>query len=107
MCGTFLPVTLLSEIFSGFLCVVRHATHPAEPGQLCTEKLAFLKFLHTPFEKHCLNSRCWTISAYYFFFFFFFWSFLFCRAHLQHVEVPRLGVDSELQLPVYATATAT
>ena len=26
------------------------------------------------------------------------------RAHLQHMEVPRLGVESELQLPAYATA---
>ena len=24
----------------------------------------------------------------------------------QHMEVPRLGVDSELQLPAYTTATA-
>ena len=27
--------------------------------------------------------------------------------HLQHMEVPRLGVKSELQLPAYTTATAT
>ena len=27
--------------------------------------------------------------------------------HPQHIEVPRLGVESELQLPAYATATAT
>ena len=27
--------------------------------------------------------------------------------HLQHMEVPRLEVESELQLPAYATATAT
>ena len=26
--------------------------------------------------------------------------------HLQHMEVPRLGVQSELQLLAYATATA-
>ena len=26
---------------------------------------------------------------------------------MQHMEVPRLGVESELQLPAYATATAT
>ena len=26
---------------------------------------------------------------------------------MQHKEVPRLGVQSELQLPAYATATAT
>jgi len=32
--------------------------------------------------------------------------FLFLGLHLQHMEVPRLGVKSELQLPAYATATA-
>ena len=29
------------------------------------------------------------------------------RLHLWHMEVPRLGVESELQLPAYTTATAT
>ena len=27
-------------------------------------------------------------------------------SHLQHMEVPRLGVKYELQLPAYSTATA-
>ena len=30
----------------------------------------------------------------------------FLGPHLWHMEVPRLGVQSELQLPAYATATA-
>ena len=34
-------------------------------------------------------------------------SFFFLILHLQHMEVPRLGVESELKLPAYATATAT
>ena len=33
--------------------------------------------------------------------------FCFLGPHLWHMEVPRLGVESELQLPVYTTATAT
>ena len=33
--------------------------------------------------------------------------FFFLRPHLQHVEVPRLGVKSEVQLPAYTTAMAT
>ena len=37
---------------------------------------------------------------------FFFLPFVFLGLHLRHMEVPRLGVDSELQLPVYITATA-
>ena len=31
----------------------------------------------------------------------------FLGPHLQHMEVPRLGVKLELQLPAYTTATAT
>ena len=37
---------------------------------------------------------------------FFFLSFVFLGLHLQHVEVPRLGVELELQLPAYTTVTA-
>ena len=33
--------------------------------------------------------------------------FCFLGPHLWHVEVPRPGVESELQLPAYPTATAT
>ena len=32
--------------------------------------------------------------------------FFFVGPHLWHMEVPRLGVESELQLPAHATATA-
>ena len=35
---------------------------------------------------------------------FVFWSFL--GLHLRHMEVPRLGVELELQPPAYTTATA-
>ena len=37
----------------------------------------------------------------------FFFFFVFLRPHLQHMEVPRLGIQLELELPVYARATAT
>ena len=37
--------------------------------------------------------------------FFFFFS-VFLGPHLQHMEVPRIGVESELQLLAYTTATA-
>ena len=36
----------------------------------------------------------------------FFLSFVFLGPHSWHTEVPRLGVQSELQLPAYTTATA-
>ena len=32
---------------------------------------------------------------------------LFLGLHPQHMEVPRLGVELELQLPAYTTVTAT
>ena len=39
----------------------------------------------------------------------FIFSYLFCFLgwHPQHMEVPRLGVELELQLPAYTTAPAT
>ena len=40
-------------------------------------------------------------------FFLFFSLFCFLGPHPQHMEVPRLGIQSELQLPAHATATAT
>ena len=37
----------------------------------------------------------------------YFFFFVFLGPHPWHMEVPRLGVETELQLPAYATATAT
>ena len=39
----------------------------------------------------------------------FIYLFIYCflGLHTWHMKVPRLGVESELQLPAYATATAT
>ena len=38
---------------------------------------------------------------------FFFFSHFFLGLHLRHMEVPTLGVELGLQVPAYATATAT
>ena len=51
------------------------------------------------------QSASWSPTFIYFFLIFYFLSFL--GSHLQHMEVPRLGVESELQPLAYATATAT
>ena len=40
-------------------------------------------------------------------FIFFFCLFVFLGPHLWHMEVPRLGVKSEPQLPASTTTTAT
>ena len=37
----------------------------------------------------------------------FFFFFCFLGPHLQHMQVPRLGAESELQMPAYDTATET
>ena len=39
--------------------------------------------------------------------FVFIYLFCFLGSHLWHMEVPRLGVESELQLPAYSTDTKT
>ena len=41
------------------------------------------------------------------FFFFFFWSLCLLGPHPRHMEVPKLGVESELQPLVCTTAAAT
>ena len=43
--------------------------------------------------------ECFSIILFFFFF--------FLGPHPLHMEVPRLGVELELQLPAYVTATAT
>ena len=49
--------------------------------------------------------------CFYFFlggrYFYLFIYFVFLGLHLRHMEVPRLGVESELQLPAYTTSTTT
>ena len=47
--------------------------------------------------KHC---NIFTTTPFFNFFF-------FLGPHLQHMEVPRLGAELELQLPAYTTAIAT
>ena len=49
----------------------------------------------SPWMRHCL------------FFIFIFIIFFFLQPHLQQMEVPRLGVELELRLLVYAATTAT
>ena len=48
-----------------------------------------------------------SLDFYYLFIFYFILFFVFLQPHLWHMEVPRLGVELELWLLTYATATAT
>ena len=73
----------------------RQKKRKKEKSMLLTEIVWFLLLKATEY---------WTSlkSLVFFFFFFLVWG-----AHPQHIEVPRLGLESELQLPLYPTATAT
>ena len=56
--------------------------------------------------------RCWhpaggdSTNLYWQWNFFFFFFFCFLGPHPRHMEISRLGVQLELQLPAYTTATA-
>ena len=52
-----------------------------------------------------LNNKKNDMDKLYSFFFFFFLSFVFGGSAPMAYEVPRLGIESELQLPAYTTAT--
>ena len=43
-------------------------------------------------------------TSLFYFIYFIFLSFVLLGLHPQHMEVPRLAVESELQLPAYAAA---
>ena len=76
-------------------------THPPH-NPLCLSQLPqCASYLNSRVQREIASSRVWGQSLFTSHFFFFLWP------HLQHREVPRLGVKSELQLPAYTTATAT
>ena len=80
--GSFLALTTIHRITLGKFMVVRKSVCPVYCGAQLTigaqEGLLILSF-----------------------------SFFFLWPHLGHMEVPRLGAESELQLLAYATASAT
>ena len=74
------PYFFLSFLFSCLLPSLPYSTHPPSSG------------IPEPFPLPIP--------------FFFFWGGVFSGLHLRHMEVPRLGVESELPLLPYTTATA-
>ena len=52
-----------------------------------------------------IRFHCTMVGTLNFIKFFFLISF-FSQPHLRHMEVPKLGIELELQLPAYTTATA-
>ena len=81
---------LLCCIFETHLCQLHvNSKNAKENGNKSTEALS-----------HMNESKTCSVSCGDFFFFF------FLGLHLDHMEVPRLVVESELQLPASPTATA-
>ena len=50
-----------------------------------------------------INMEAICLEIYYYYYFIY---FLGGVAHLWHMEIPRLGIQPELQLPAYTTAIA-
>ena len=72
----------------------------------CSSVLQFwLKTLRKK-KKKCRKEEWSSKSKYSYFSVWYIPFLLFLGPHLQHMDVPRLGVESELRLPAYATATA-
>ena len=69
------------------------------PHPLCVSSNVRVSGLYDyPLSQHLTPLPCTIIISVFFFF--------FCLSGLQHMELPRLGVESELQLQAYTTATA-
>ena len=68
---------------------------------LAVSKSISLNHLHHHYWKHFFFTY---IFVYFYLFIFIF--FIFLGPHLRHMEIPRLEVESELQLPAYTTPTA-
>ena len=75
-------------------------------GSQNLDRNEFHLFLNFEFSfrrmKICAHQELWALSHFILFLF-----FAFSGSHLRHMEVPRLGVELELQLPAYTMATAT
>ena len=70
-----------------------------------TGSLASWATRELPKAKQMISPMEWLHS--FLFYFMLFYIILFLGPNQQHLEVPRLGVESELQMPACTTATAT
>ena len=65
-----------------------------------------LSFLTPSFHFFPLTTPLWTIILLFIYLFIHLFIFVFSGPHQCHMEVPMLGIESELQLWAYTTATA-
>ena len=98
------------------VCLLFKCTKPLL-GNCCLKDMLRKAILHRTLSLyitlvHLIYGLRVTIQQSTFWHFFMFFSFLFLcfvllGLHLRHKEVPRLGVELELQLPAHTRATAT
>ena len=83
--------------------------HPRKPGSVTTSCFWVLcnqqSASESPFTQTQRDHKLRRLSLHPVFCLFSFFLFCFLGLHLRHMEVPRLGGDSELQLPASATAS--
>ena len=87
-----------------------HRSHPWPYSNTCFLPASLSHAMGSCCTCANLSHICSTKVAYLFIFLSLFKNYIFppfLGLHLQHMEVPRLGVTLELSLPAYATATAT
>ena len=98
----FLIMIFIFPVIAGLQCLVNFLSEKQAALSVVVKQFSF----RTLFIKEVIHSsECLHILTQSFCLFVFLFCFL--GSHLRHMEVPRLGVESELQLPVYTTATAT
>ena len=98
---------LRSETVSPTICL-KHSCHSY------TKHIYVLIFLlgNTYFSYECIEKQSiWSNGSHltmgFIYLSIYLFIFVFLGSHLRHMEVLRLGVESELQLLAYTTATAT
>ena len=101
-------------LYSSLICVHFRWAWPQDfrksvcsKPRLAIEVLSEFNLVYTGFSWNSIENYFGTLKAFLFFFSFFFFFFVFLGPYSRHMEVPRLGVESELQLLAYATATVT
>ena len=88
-------------VIAGLQCLVNFLSEKQAALSVVVKQFSF----RTLFIKEVIHSsECLHILTQSFCLFVFLFCFL--GSHLRHMEVPRLGVESELQLLAYSTATA-
>ena len=105
-------VVILMKVISGYWAINLEDMHVSESHYFPNDQCILLPKMHgLKGIRECSGFKCKKAQEVHWQFqiprsnFFFF--FLLFRATPMHMEVPRLGVQSELQLPAYTTVPAT